>query len=85
MVEEALDDQPHALVRKDIVSVGVLRQMLPRDGLPHFSDQGLANILREDGYIYAGRHVIDGERHNLWALEGVTDVLAKARTRVEFL
>jgi hypothetical protein len=84
-VEEALDDQPHALVRKDLVSVGVLRQMLPRDGLPHFSDQGLANILREDGYVYAGRHVIDGERHNLWALEGVTDVLAKARARVEFL
>lgn len=84
-VEEAIEDQPHALVRRDLVSVSTLRNLIPRDGIPPFSDQALGNILREEGYIYIGRHIIDGERHNLWAFGDMIDPVAAARARAELL
>jgi hypothetical protein len=84
-VEEAIEDQPHPLVRRDLVSVTALRNALPRDGIPPYSDQALANILREEGFECAGRHVIDNERHTLWTLGPVEDAPHRARARVELL
>lgn len=84
-VEEALDDQGHALVHKDLVSLHVLRAMLPQDRLAQFTDQGLAAVLREKGFISAGRHQLDGVRHNLWVRGFNGDPVAEAALRLEIL
>lgn len=84
-VEEAIDDQPHPLVRRDMVSLTSLRQCLSREGLPSFSDAALHNILREDGWNPAGRFAIDGERHSLWVLGDIPDAEQRARARLALL
>lgn len=81
-VQDALDDQPHALVRRDLVSVQALRSMLPCQQLPPFTDQGLASVLREKGYVFHGRHLIDGMRHALWANELFHDIAQEANDRL---
>lgn len=84
-VQDALDDQPHALVRRDLVSLHVLRGVLPPDRLAQFSDQGLAAVLREKGFVSAGRHEIDGVRHSLWSRDLTTDPVAEAAVRLQVL
>jgi hypothetical protein len=84
-VQDALDDRAHALVAPDLVSLTALRGVLPQDRLPVFTDQGLAAVLREKGFVNAGRHLIDGARHSLWthSLEG--DPAAEAALRSSVL
>lgn len=84
-VQDTINDQPHALVRRDLVSVQALRALLPREGLPPFSDQGLASILREEGYQSVGRYQLDGSMHELWSTEIIPDAKEKAKTRIEIL
>ena len=84
-VQEVIDDQPHALVRRDLVSMHVLRAMLPPDRLAQFSDQGLAAVLREKGFVSCGRHELDGVRHNLWARGLAGDPVQEAATRLAVL
>lgn len=84
-VQEALDDQPHALVRRDLISLNVLRQVLPADRLAHYSDQGLAAVLREKGFVAAGRHDVDGVRHSLWVRNFDGDAAAEAAVRMSVL
>lgn len=84
-VEEAIEDAPHPLVRPDLVSLTALRDCLPRDGIPPFSDQALANILREEGFEHAGRHIISDQRHTLWTTGPVEDAPHRARARAELL
>lgn len=84
-VQEVLDDQPHALVRRDLVSMNVLRASLPADRLAAFSDQGLAAVLREKGFTSAGRHDVAGVRHSLWVRGFDGDVVAEATVRLEVL
>lgn len=84
-VQDALDDQPHALVRRDLVSLHVLRAVLPPDRLAQFSDQGLAAVLREKGFVSAGRHDLEGVRHALWARDLAGDPAAEAAVRLQVL
>ena len=84
-VQETLEDEPHALVRRDLVSITALRMSIPRDGVPPFSDQALANILLEEGFTNAGRHIIDGSRHALWTTGPVDKAADQARLRFELL
>lgn len=65
-VQDAIDDRSHALVSPDLVSITALRGVLPHDRLPVFTDQGLAAVLREKGFVNAGRHVVEGAKHSLW-------------------
>jgi hypothetical protein len=80
-VSETISDSPHALVRRDLVSLTALRGSLPNDRLLHYSDQALSSILRELGYNVAGRHMVDGSRHSLYTKDchGVAVEVAKQR------
>lgn len=84
-VQEALDDQPHPLVRRDLVSLTALRGVLPVQNLRQFSDQALASILREEGYHHVGRHSVDGARHSLWTLNPTADNARRAQERMDYL
>ena len=84
-VAEVLADCPHALVHRDLVSVQALRASLPREGLPPYTDQALGGILREMGLLPAGRHTIDGNRHNLWALPTVINAGEAAQQRFRLI
>jgi len=68
-VELALADNDNPLVAKDLVSTKSLRDILETDhrGLGKFSDQTLAAVLRELGFIAAGRDRIGDSRHSLWS------------------
>lgn len=84
-VQEALEDQPHPLVRRDLVSLTALRNVLPSGNLPQFSDQALSAILREEGYQYVGRHMVDGNRHPLWVKGNINNPQNSAQQRMDLL
>lgn len=84
-VQDAIDDQAHALVSHDLVSITSLRGSLPVDRLPVFTDQGLAAVLREKGFVNAGRHVLDGTKHSLWVRGFAGDPAAEAALRASVL
>jgi hypothetical protein len=84
-VQDALDDRPHALLQPDLLSLPVLRAHLPAERLSHFTDQGLASVLREKGFVSAGRHSFDGVRHALWVRGFKGDPVAEANARREVL
>lgn len=65
-VQEVLADQPHPLVRQDLVSLQSLRESLAEFHVSDFSDQGLASILRELGWTRNVRVLLEGSRHTLW-------------------
>ncbi len=70
-IREALEDGDHPLVRQDLVSVKSLRAVLETQNLDRFSDQALSVILREMGFVWAGRIRLDQAhssttRHTLW-------------------
>ena len=80
-VSETISDCPHALVRRDLVSLTALRGNLPNDRLVQYSDQALSAILRELGYNVAGRHMVDGVRHSLYTKDchGIAAEVAQQR------
>jgi hypothetical protein len=84
-VQDVLQDEPHPLVRQDLVSTTSLRDAMPTQNLPAFSDQALAAVLREAGFTYMGRHRVDGSRHRLWATDPKAPVLQQANERAEIL
>jgi hypothetical protein len=84
-VQDALDDRSHALVSPDLVSITALRGVMPTDRLPVFTDQGLAAVLREKGFVNAGRHVIEGAKHSLWVNGFTGDPVAEATLRSSVL
>jgi len=84
-VQDVIDDQPHALLRGDLISLSVLRGCLPTDRLPAFSDQGLAAILREKNFVCMGRHLIDNVRHSLWVRDFAGDPVQEAAVRLSVL
>lgn len=84
-VIEAIEDQPHPLVRKDLVSLTALRGVLPVQNLRHFSDQALTAILREQGFQPIGRHRVDGGRHTLFAIDPSVDNAQRAQDRMDLL
>lgn len=89
IVREAILDNAHPLISKELVSTTALlrwieTQVAPRN-LPNA--QHLGQIMREEGYVLKGRYEIKGDRHNLWARLGgpmMTEDLGKvARQRLE--
>ena len=84
-VLDTIHDQPHPLVRKDLVSLTALRAMMPTNNLPPFTDQGLSSILREEGFVSVGRHQIDGATHALWTMDPDLDTAARAQQRMDLL
>jgi hypothetical protein len=85
VVMQTIEDQPHALVRKDIVSLGCLRGCMDTMNLPQFSDQALAAVLREMGWGQTGRHMLDGVRHSVWYKGFAGNVIEEAKKRLDVL
>lgn len=66
-VRAALNDpDQHPLVQVDVLAAPALRGVVELDNVGNFTDQGLANILRELGYVSVGRHRINGHKQALW-------------------
>lgn len=74
------------LVQADMLSSKTLMELLhDREGLKRISAQHLSHVLRDEGYVQYGRHLIDDERHYLWTHINAPrrDWEAVARHRVE--
>lgn len=84
-IKHALEDEPHPLVRKDIVSIGCLRGCLDGGHLQDFSDQAMAACLRELGWRKFDRVMVDGAKHQIWLKGMVKDPRASIQARVRFL
>jgi hypothetical protein len=81
-----IQDQPHALVRKDLISLSVLRELVSAEpGVASYSDQYLAKVLYELGYEPIGQHLLAGKRHSLWTYGSIKNSVQKARERLELL
>ena len=65
-VAVAISDEPHPLVRKNLLSLSCLRGVLDTEHLPEFSDQALAAVLREAGWSKVDRMMLDGAKHQIW-------------------
>lgn len=84
-VTDTVEDEPHALVRRDLVSLTALRGSMP-EHVRGYSDQALTLILMEKGFVAAGRHLIDGHRHLLFTRGMSPDVAAvNAQMRMDVL
>lgn len=67
-VSDILDDQESPLVSRDLVSMKVLRDLIGvRDRTISVTDQSLAHVMREMGFVAQGRARIMGVRHPIWA------------------
>lgn len=70
-VADAIGDEDHPLVAKDLISSKQLNNILAtKPGLPRFTDQNLASCLREMDYVLLGRFRVNDDRHYLWAKRG---------------
>lgn len=84
-VTQTIEDQPHPLVRKDILSLTALRDHIDTTQANNFSDQALGAVLRELGWSKYDRIMLDGSRHQLWTHGIVLNPLQSARDRLEVL
>ncbi len=84
-VRQCIEDQPHALVQNDLLSLGCLRGVLDSSHLPDFSDQALCSVLREMGWMKYARVMIDGGKHQLWTKRDFADARETAEARLKFL
>jgi hypothetical protein len=83
---QAIEDEEHALIRKDLVSMQALRGVLEAtEKLGSFSDQAMSSILRELGWNKGTRCRLNGERHTLWSKGPAADLKAIAEERLEIL
>jgi hypothetical protein len=66
---QELADGVNPLCKSDLVSLKVLRDLIDLEhrGVGKFSDQALASVLRDAGFVSAGRARIGGDRHTLWS------------------
>jgi len=85
-VMNALEDEGHALVRRDLISVPALRNIIASShNVKDFSDQSLASVLRELGYTKHGRMMIGGEIHTFYHKDLARGVRETAAERMELL
>ena len=68
VMREAIEDNSHPLIGKDMVSTTALLTYLDQhlDRRQHPSIQYLGSLLREEGFANKGRSEINGVRHVLW-------------------
>ncbi len=72
-IKQAISDESAPLLRKDLLSIGVLKTNVFAQGVPFTTnDQVIGSILREMGWKKQGRHMICGERHQLWSFNELT-------------
>lgn len=72
------------LVQYDICSAAAIKAALHVDeGIEKVTAQAIAQVLREEGLVQAGRHMIGNERHYLWSRPGMDEkaVVAAALER----
>jgi hypothetical protein len=82
----ALEDEGHALVRRDLISIPALRDIIASShNVKDFSDQSLASVLREMGYTKHGRMMIGGETHTFYHKDLARGVRETAAERMELL
>jgi hypothetical protein len=85
-VRQCIEDQPHPLVRVDLLSSGCLRACLDGCHIDKFSDQALAGVLRELGWDKRDRMMIEGSKHQMWTRDYLgNSVRQDAMLRLEFL
>lgn len=66
-VSDAVADGEHPLIRWDLLSSKALKTLLEQNnGLPRFTDQQLACVLRELDFVQIGRFRVEDDRHYLW-------------------
>lgn len=66
-VRKLIQEHEHPLIQWDMLSAKVLMEFLiNQEGLTRISPQHLASVLRDEGFIHQGRHMIGEERHYLW-------------------
>jgi len=85
VVMQTIQDEPHPLVRRDLLSLACLRGAMDATNLPNFSDQALAGCLRELGWAKATRGRVDGQLHQLWVKGQVGDPVRIANERAALL
>jgi len=64
------------LVQYDIVSAATLKNALQLEGIDNATTQKISQVLREEGLLQVGRHLIGDERMYLWARPGITETEA---------
>ena len=69
-VQEAIADSTNPLVTSEFISTNVLGSMLHLEHNLEFTTQALSGVLREAGYVKAGRTTMDDVRHNIWTKAG---------------
>jgi DNA polymerase III delta prime subunit len=73
-IRRLLIEADYPLVQYDIVSSKQLMDVLHlEEGLARCSSQQVGQVLREEGYKQTGRVMLSGERHYLWARNGVDE------------
>ena len=67
--ELAIADAPNPMVQPDLLSAKALREYLDVEarGLNRFSDQALAQVLRDLGFTTLGRVQMGEHKHTLWS------------------
>ena len=85
VVSHTIADEGHPLVRRDILSLTCLRALMDTEHLPQFSDQALAGVLRELGWIKVDRVSLEHVKHQIWAKNFNGDAVHAARLRAELI
>lgn len=66
-VRKLIQEHEHPLIQWDMLSAKVLMEFLiNQEGLTRITPQHLGSVLRDEGFIHSGRHLIGEERHYLW-------------------
>lgn len=65
-VRQIIADGENPLVKSDLVSIQQLKALIALSGCREASMQYLGNLLREEGFTKATRHMVNGERHTFW-------------------
>jgi rhodanese-related sulfurtransferase len=87
-VRQAICDQVSPLVRSDLISLTALRGSLnDREGIGHFSDQALGQVLQELGWVKSERISLEGTRHSMYVHGSakISDVRVTAQQRLDVL
>lgn len=65
-VRQLIADGENPLVKPDLVSIQQLKTLITLSGCKDASMQYLGNLLREEGFVKATRHVVNGDRQTFW-------------------
>lgn len=76
-VRQAMLEGDVPLIQYDIVSANILKTYLAeQEGMRKVTTQELSKMLREEGLLPVGRHLIGDTRHYLWSRPGIREIEA---------